>query len=53
MPSHPHNEALQLHVDVASAIQRGNPDDAHDAMLNIMQRAFREMSSLWETNSQH
>lgn len=53
MPSHPHNEALQLHVDVASAIQRGNPDDAHDAMLNIMQRAFHEMSSLWETNSQH
>lgn len=51
MPSHPHNEALQLHVDVASAIQRGNPDDAHDAMLNIMQRAFREMSSLWENNS--
>jgi DNA-binding FadR family transcriptional regulator len=53
MPRHPHNEALQLHVDVASAIQRGNPEDAHDAMLNIMQRAFREMSSLWETNSQH
>lgn len=50
MPHRPHNEALQLHVDVASAIQRGNPEDAHDAMLNIMQRAFREMSSLWETN---
>ena len=36
MPRHPHNEALQLHVDVASAIQRGNGDDAHAAMLGIM-----------------
>jgi|GEM_PF-5012026 len=33
MPQHPHNEALQLHVDVASAIQRGNGEDAHAAML--------------------
>lgn len=48
MPEHPHNEALQLHVDVASAIQRGNPDEAQTAMLHIMQRAFREMSSIWE-----
>lgn len=47
-PEHPHNEALQMHVDVASAIQRGNPDDAHAAMLGIMQRAFDEMSSIWE-----
>ncbi len=51
MPQHPHNEALQLHVDVASAIQRGNADDAHDAMLRIMERAFDEMSSLWEPGS--
>lgn len=48
MPEHPHNEALQMHVDVASAIQRGNPDDAHASMLGIMQRAFDEMSSIWE-----
>lgn len=51
MPRHPHNEALQLHVDVASAIQRGNADDAHEAMLRIMQRAFDEMSSIWEHGS--
>lgn len=51
MPRHPHNEALQLHVDVASAIQRGNADDAHAAMLGIMQRAFDEMSSIWESQS--
>jgi DNA-binding FadR family transcriptional regulator len=49
MPRHPHNQALQLHVDVASAIQRGNGDDAHDAMLGIMERAFNEMSAIWET----
>lgn len=48
MPRHPHNEALQLHVDVASAIQRGNPEAAHEAMLGIMERAFNEMSSIWE-----
>jgi DNA-binding FadR family transcriptional regulator len=51
MPSHPHNEALQLHVNVASAIQRGNPIDAHEAMLGIMQRASDEMSSIWEGDS--
>lgn len=51
MPQHPHTEALQLHVDVASAIQRGNADAAHDAMLRIMQRTFSEMSSVWEHES--
>jgi len=48
MPKHPHKEALQLHVDVASAIQRGEGDDAHAAMLGIMARASDEMSSIWE-----
>ena len=51
MPRHPHNEALQLHVDVASAIQRGNPEAAHEAMLGIMERAFSEMSSIWDGKS--
>jgi DNA-binding FadR family transcriptional regulator len=51
MPRHPHQEALQLHVDVASAIQRGNGDDAQAAMLGIMQLAFSEMSSIWEKDS--
>jgi DNA-binding FadR family transcriptional regulator len=48
---HPHEEALQLHVDVASAIQRGNGNDAHAAMLGIMQRTFNEMSSIWDKDS--
>jgi DNA-binding FadR family transcriptional regulator len=51
MPEHPHNEALQLHVDVASAIQRGSGEQAQDAMLRIMQRTFDEMSSIWEDGS--
>ncbi|WP_051476940.1 FCD domain-containing protein [Arthrobacter sp. Br18] len=48
MPEHPHEEALQMHVDVASAIQRGNPVDAQAAMLAIMDRALTEMSTLWD-----
>lgn len=51
MPRHPHDDALQSHVDVASAIQRGNAEDAHASMLGIMQRAFDEMSSIWEHGS--
>jgi DNA-binding FadR family transcriptional regulator len=51
MPQRPHNEALQLHVDVAGAIQRGDADAAHDAMLRIMQRTLVEMSSTWEDDS--
>jgi len=47
MPQHPHEEALQMHVDVAGAIQRGNSADAHAAMLAIMTRAMDEMSMLW------
>ena len=51
MPRHPHEEALQLHVDVASAIQRGNGDDAYAAMVGIMARTFNEMSSIWDKDS--
>lgn len=52
MPAHPHEEALQLHVDVAAAIQRGAPDVAHESMLAIMQRTMDEMSSLWDAPHQ-
>jgi DNA-binding FadR family transcriptional regulator len=48
MPQHPHEEALQMHVDVASAIQRSNPEDAQAAMLAIMTRAMNEMSMIWD-----
>jgi DNA-binding FadR family transcriptional regulator len=48
MPAHPHVEALQLHVDVANAIQRGSPEDAQRAMLAIMERTMLEMSAMWD-----
>lgn len=51
MPIHPHEEALQLHSDVASAIQKGAPDLAHDAMLAIMERTMKEMSTLWDNQN--
>lgn len=51
MPLHPHAEALQLHVDVASAIQRGAADAAQSAMLAITQRTMDEMQSLWADSS--
>src|SRR5680860_1910207 len=53
MPQHPHNDALQMHVDVASAIQRGDAAAAQTAMLGIMQRASDEMSSIWAGDEPH
>lgn len=47
VPQRPAPQALQLHVDVASAIQRHEGGRAHDAMVSIMERAFHEMSTLW------
>lgn len=53
MPQFPSSHALQLHVDIASAIQRGRPDEARDSMLAVMHRAMDEMSSIWETAPGH
>ena len=53
MPQHPHQEALQLHVDVASAIQRGAPEVAQSAMLGIMQRTIDEIRHVWEVPHQN
>jgi len=52
MPEHPHEEALQMHVDVASAIQRGDPEAAKDAMLRITGRAMAEMQTLWAQDTE-
>jgi DNA-binding FadR family transcriptional regulator len=49
MGVHRHREAMQLHVDVASAIQRGAADVAQESMLRIMQQTMSEMSSIWES----
>ena len=47
MPSRPHEEALQWHVDVANAIQAGNPDAAREAMDQIMRRTKSEVEGVW------
>ncbi len=49
MPQFPHPDALQMHVDVANAIQSGNSDAAGAAMLGIMNRTITEMSEIWKT----
>ncbi|MDF2145274.1 FadR/GntR family transcriptional regulator [Knoellia sp. p5-6-4] len=53
MPHHPHEEALQLHADVASAIQRHDGDRARAAMLRIMEQAMDEMKALWAQADEH
>lgn len=47
MPARPHEEALQWHVDVADAVQAGDPQRARDAMDAIMRRTAAEVDSLW------
>lgn len=47
MPRFPAQIALQHHVDVATAIQAGQPDAASEAMLAIMKRTVDEMTSIW------
>lgn len=49
MPKYPHDEALQLHVDVAGAIQSGNAELAGRAMRGIMSRTSTEMAESWAT----
>jgi DNA-binding FadR family transcriptional regulator len=48
MPHHPDEQALQLHADVAQAIQRHDGERAKDAMVHIMEQAIHEMKSIWE-----
>lgn len=47
VPQHPEHEALQDHLDVATAVQRGDGDLAFAAMSRIMERSIEEMDSLW------
>ncbi|KHL03591.1 transcriptional regulator [Sinomonas humi] len=44
MPERPHEEALEHHMNVAVAIQRSDPDGAHEAMLALMSRTMTEVS---------
>src|SRR6478752_8624029 len=47
MPQLPQHEALQLHVDVASAIQRGEAAAAHAAMSRIVEQFAEEVGHIW------
>lgn len=47
MPEHPHEEALQLHMEVADAISGKDPDKARIAMELIMRRTITEINSVW------
>lgn len=47
MPHLPDHEALQLHVDVASAIQRREAGTAHAAMSRIVEQSTEEMGHIW------
>ncbi|MBT2498797.1 FadR family transcriptional regulator [Agromyces sp. ISL-38] len=47
MPAQPHEEALQLHVDVADAIQGHRAEAARSAMDQIMRRTIAEVEQVW------
>lgn len=47
MPQFPAPEALQMHVDIATAIQAGNAEKAGTSMSAIMDRTMVEMGSIW------
>ncbi|MCS4276399.1 DNA-binding FadR family transcriptional regulator [Mycetocola sp. BIGb0189] len=47
MPKHPHEDALQLHIDVAVAIQGRDPERARAAMDAIMSRTLAEVEHIW------
>ncbi|MEU8362830.1 FCD domain-containing protein [Nonomuraea sp. NPDC048882] len=52
MPHYPDEEALQLHTDVAHAIQRRDGERARRAMVRIMEQGFAEMKSMWEQTAE-
>ena len=51
MPDHPHQNTLQLHEDVAAAIQNRRPEKARAAMERIMRRTFAEVRPAWAAES--
>ncbi len=50
MPHLPQHEALQLHVDVANAIQRGEANAAHTAMSRIVEQSSEEIGDIWSSH---
>ncbi|MEU7859785.1 FCD domain-containing protein [Nonomuraea sp. NPDC049141] len=52
MPHHPDEHALQLHTDVAQAIQRRDGERAREAMVETLEQGYAEMKSLWERTAE-
>lgn len=48
MPSRPHEEALQWHVDVADAVHGGHAPAARSSMELIMRRTIVEVEHVWD-----
>ncbi len=48
MPHHPDVQALELHAEVAQAIQRRDGERARSAMRSIMDQAMDEMKAIWQ-----
>ncbi|WP_460465926.1 FadR/GntR family transcriptional regulator [Arthrobacter pigmenti] len=47
-PSHPHEEGVQLHMDVAEAIALRRPAEARETMNEIMRATIDEIHLEWE-----
>ena len=47
VPDLPHDEALQLHMDIAAAVQARNGAAAHSAMERIVERSMEETMDFW------
>jgi DNA-binding FadR family transcriptional regulator len=52
MPHYPDEQALQLHTDVAQAIQRRDGERARKAMVGIMEQGFAEIKSMWQQTTE-
>jgi DNA-binding FadR family transcriptional regulator len=47
MPDHPHEGALQWHVDLAEAVAAGDAAAARNASEQIMRRTTSRLSGTW------
>jgi DNA-binding FadR family transcriptional regulator len=50
-PDVPHQEALQLHLEVAASVQRGAAEDARQAVLRILSRTMVETTEFWSRHA--
>ena len=47
MPTHPNEDAMQWHVDVADAVLAGRPEAARAAMLRVLGRTAADVERTW------